>query len=50
MHKENKRYGNRSAQDIDILMPMYNLIEYSGNDSKSLEVYGSTTKMSQIIT
>ena len=50
MHKENERYGNRSAQDIDIVMPMYNLIEYSGNYSKLLEVYGSTTKMSQMIT
>ena len=31
-----------NAQDIDIVMPMYNLIEYSDNYSKYLEVYGNT--------
>ena len=30
-------------------MLMYNLIEYSDNYSKSLEVYDSITEMSQII-
>ena len=39
-----------NAQDIDIVMPMYNLIEYSSNYSKNLEVYGSTTKLNQMIT
>ena len=34
MHKQNKLYiGN--AHDIDIVMPMYNLIEYSDNYSKT---------------
>ena len=31
MHKRNKD----NAQDIDIVMPMYNLIEYSDNYSKT---------------
>ena len=35
-----------NAKDIDIVMPMYNLIEYSGN----LVVYGNTIKMIQMIT
>ena len=40
----------RYAQDIDIVIPMYNFIEYSDNDSKTfMEVYGNTTKMSQMI-
>ena len=39
-----------NAQDIDIVMPMYNLIEYSDNYSKHLEVCGNTTKMNQMIT
>ena len=39
-----------NAQDIDIVMPMYNLIEYSDNYSKNLEVYGSTIKMIPMIT
>ena len=34
-----------NAQDIDIAMPMYNLIEYS-----DLEVYGNSTKMILMIT
>ena len=33
-----------NAQDIDIVMPMYNLIEYSDNYSKHQEVYGNTIK------
>ena len=33
------------AKGIDIVIPMYNLIEYSGNYSKTLEVYGITTEM-----
>ena len=39
MHKQNKRYRSRywysNVQDIDIVMPMYNLIEYSENYSKT---------------
>ena len=39
-----------NAQDIDIVMPMYNLIEYSNNYLKTSGSYGSTTKMNQMIT
>ena len=39
-----------NAHDIDIVMPMYNLIEYSDNYYiRHLEVYGNTTKMIQMI-
>ena len=38
-----------NVQDIDIVMPMYNLIEYSDNYSKT-KVYGNTTKMILMIT
>ena len=34
MHTQNKQYRHRYAQDIDIVVPMYNLIEYSDNYSK----------------
>ena len=33
MHKQNKQH--RNAKDIVIVMPMYNLIEYSDNYSKT---------------
>ena len=39
-----------NAHDIEIVMPMYNLIEYSDNYSKTSEVYGNTTKMILMIT
>ena len=39
-----------NAQDIDLVMPLYNLIEYSDSYSKTLEFYGHTTKMNQMIT
>ena len=39
-----------NAQDIDIAISMYNLIEYSDNYSKNQEVYGNTIKMIPIIT
>ena len=39
-----------NAMDISIVMPMYNLIEYSDSYSKHLEVYGCITNMSQMIT
>ena len=42
--------GIDTVQDIDILMPMYNLIEYSDNYSIHLQVYGNTIKMIQLIT
>ena len=38
-----------NAHGIDIVMPMYNLIEYSDNYLKPLEFYGSTTRTIQII-
>ena len=38
-----------NAKDIDIVMPMYNLIEYSDIIQKHLEVCGNTIKMIQII-
>ena len=36
-----------NAKDIDIVMPMYNLIEYSDNYLKYLEVCGNTVKIYQ---
>ena len=39
-----------NAKDVDIVMPMYDLIEHSDNSSKHLEFFGSITKMSQMIT
>ena len=40
-----------NAKDIDIVMPMYNFIEHIVIIiQKNLEVYGSMTKMSQMIT
>ena len=39
-----------NAKDIDIVMPMYNLIECSDHFSKDLDVCGNITKMSQMIT
>ena len=40
-----------NAQDIDIVMQMYNLIEYSDNYSKTSgqEVYGNIIKVIQIM-
>ena len=36
MHKENKRHGIYCySNNIDIVMPMYNLMEYSDNYSKT---------------
>ena len=37
-----------NAKDIDIVMPMYNLIEYSGNYAKQQDVYGSILKIYQL--
>ena len=39
-----------NAKYIDTVKSMYNLIEYSDNYSKNLQVYGNITKMSQMIT
>ena len=38
-----------NAHDIHIVMPMYNLTEYSDNYSKTSGVYGNTTNMIQMI-
>ena len=35
MHKHNKQHRIDNAKDIDIVMPIYNLIEYSDNYSKT---------------
>ena len=39
-----------NAKYIDIVMPMYNLIEYSDNYKHVVYVYGNSTKMNQMIT
>ena len=39
-----------NAQDFDIVMPMYNLIEYSDNFSKTSGSFGNITKMILMIT
>ena len=36
------------AQDIDIVMPMYNLIEYIMLIQRYHEIYGSTVEMNQL--
>ena len=36
------------AQEIDIVMPMYNLIKYSDAYSKTSRIYGSTIEMNQL--
>ena len=36
-----------NAKDIDIVMPMYNLIEYSDNYEKHQEIYGNIVKIYQ---
>ena len=38
-----------NCKDIDIIMSMYNLIEYSDIMQKHLEVSGNITEMNQII-
>ena len=37
-----------NAKGIDIVMPTYNLIEYSNNYSKNLEAYGNIGKIYQL--
>ena len=39
-----------TAKDIDVVMPMYHLIEYSDNYSKHLKVCGNIIEMIQMIT
>ena len=38
-----------NAEDLDVVMPMYNLLEYSKNYKKQQEVYGIITEMNQIV-
>ena len=39
-----------NAKDIDVVIPMYHLIEYSDNYSKHLKVCGNIIEMIQMIT
>ena len=39
-----------NAKDIDVVMPMYHLIEHSDNYSKHLKVCGNIIEMIQMIT
>ena len=43
----NTQVGN--AKDIDIVMPMYSLIEYSDNYAKQQEVYGNILEKNQMM-
>ena len=36
------------AHDIDLVMPMYNSIEYSNSYSKHLEFYGNIVEMNLV--
>ena len=38
-----------TAEDLDVVMPMYNLLEYSKNYKKQQEICGITIEMSQIV-
>ena len=38
-----------NAEDLDVVMPMYSLLEYSKNLEKQQVVYGIVTKMYQIV-
>ena len=38
-----------NAEDLDVVMPMYNLLEYSKNYIKQQVVYGITIEMNQIV-
>ena len=46
IHKKNTQLDN--AEDIDVLMPMYNLIEYSDIIQKHPEVYGNNVRTNQL--
>ena len=37
------------TENLDLVMPMYNLMEYTSNYSKGLKVYGFILKMKQLI-
>ena len=38
-----------NAEDIDVVMPMHNLLEYSKNYKKQLVVYGIIIEMNQVM-
>ena len=38
-----------NAEDLDVVMPMYNLLEYSKNYKKQQVVYGITIEMNQVV-
>ena len=38
-----------NAEDLDVVMPMYNLLEYSKNYKKQQEVCGIIIEMNQIV-
>ena len=38
-----------NAEDLDVVMPMYNLLEYSKNYKKQQVVYGIIVEMNQVI-
>ena len=39
-----------NSKDLDVVIPMYNLIEYNDNNSKKhLEVYDNITEMNQML-
>ena len=38
-----------NAEDLDVIMPMYNLLEYSKNYRKATGIYGIITEMNQIV-
>ena len=38
-----------NAEDLDVVMPMYNLLEYSKNYKKQQVVYGIIIEMNQVI-
>ena len=38
------------AKDVDVVMPMYNSIEYSDDDSKTSGNFGNTIKMNDLYT
>ena len=52
MQKETKIKGVKidNAEDLDVLMPMYNLLEYSNYErKKQQEVSGIIIQMNQIV-
>ena len=38
-----------NAEDLDIVIPMYNLLEYSKNYRKQQKAFGIITEMNQIL-